>query len=525
MKSSYKAAITMFYKAPKISRITQPVLDSILSTRFGADIVLDGRSLEIMYAIQGELDIFEPIDDDDCRLIWLEIPRGTVEEWEEAYGGEDLSSEEDEQDFLDEFPRETQWVFLTICTYRGYTGLRISDRDYRYRVLCNENRSTDSVKQDMAWFLNPLLELIRQRIAEVVKDPEAHYHHIESCLPYRQRSGRIRSSDLNRILGRHLDVNNRDYCIGVMQELIRRRKIYECNGADRRELGVPEPFGEMTIRTFCRYYRIADTAFWRGSGRTCENPQGGCSGDDVDYYSRHGMHGNLDAYDLDSQADFVEFARDHYGELGLSRMNVCASDSYVKGKWLITFNFSYSASLETALRIAVALYETGEPLIFHGAENVLHALQETGWVRLSPFTYHDYIKAGDDEGVFELPYAEDCGREGEITRQQYDEVVRCAEWQPLTRLHIERVIPLESPLYDSIRNQVREPLTVSRVRNMIQERYDVCFTVAQDEMTGRYYPMSLYYKDRHIDVPRDFYVTYNEAMAAMILLFNNEIRL
>lgn len=512
----------MFLTQPKITRITQPILDRVMTHSLGDDIVLDGRSLQLMYDIQHELSIFEPIEDDEARLFWLEIPRGTALEWKLAHDEHEEPTEEEELSLREEFTHETEWIFLTTSTYRDFTHLRISDRDHKYRIFCNEDRSSESVKWDMEWFLQPLLELVKERVKEIARDPEAYHMHLEDHLPHRQRSGKIRSRELNRILNRHLEVENRDYCIQVMKELIRGQEVYEQHESDWQKHNVPAPFDQMTIRTFCHYYRIADALFFKDSDYAKRhNTQ---SENDVEYYSNHGLHDKLDQYDVDSPADYHKFAKDHYGELGLSRMNVGATDFYVKGKWIVTFGFSYSAYLLEGLKIALALYETGAPVIFYDAENVLHALEESGWVRLSPFTFHDYIKGGDDEGVYSLPFPEECDMDEEITSQQYDEIIRLAHWEPLDRLQLDHTIPLDNPLYDAIREEVSEPQTISTIRHLIEKKYSLYLQIAQDDETKQYYPMPLRFEEKYIKHhKKHFFPTFNEAMAAQILLFNKEI--
>lgn len=121
--------------------------------------------------------------------------------------------------------------------------------------------------------------------------------------------------------------------------------------------------------------------------------------DGVAYYNSYALHRKLDDCDLDSVEAYEKFAKDHYGELGFSRMNVGATKYYAGGKWIITFGISYSAYVDVGLKIAMALYETGAPVVFHDAGNLLHILEESGKVRLTPFTFHDYLEGGDDEGV------------------------------------------------------------------------------------------------------------------------------
>ena len=508
--------------------ITLPILDGILHRDFSDDIQLDKESFALLLEIQQELSIFEPMDDDEARTIWLEIPRGTATQWksfEDANCGV-MANEEDSlesyQEVLEaEFPYEKEWFFLVTSTYRENTFLKISDRVHRYVILTNRCIHEPGHPQDMAWFLRPLLRMVKERVATITKDPNIYNSHIEENLPYRQRDGIIKSKDINRIIPeQRFKVKNRKHCIQVMKELLRREQVYESvkqgTSPDWEALGVPAPFDTMTIRTFCHYYRIADTAY-RSKSRKRRPSKVTEPKNDVEYYG-HGIHSISEEYNLDSEEDFLRFATDHYGELGLSRMNVGGTQHYAGGKWLVTFGISYSAHDAAGLRIALALYETGAPFIFYDAENLLHILEETGTVRLSPFTFHDYLKAGDDEGVFALPFVEDCGKEWEITRTQYDEIVRLAEWEPVAQLKLNHPIPLEDPVYHLIREEVDSPLTLSEIRQRIEKKYDTYLSAYEDsDGSGYYY---VFHDKRHKQAPKESkerFPTYNEALRALIL--------
>ena len=52
---------------------------------------------------------------------------------------------------------------------------------------------------------------------------------------------------------------------------------------------------------------------------------------DVAYYNRMKFAKIDEQYDIDSPDDFIWFAKDHYGELGLSRLNIFASDTERSG--------------------------------------------------------------------------------------------------------------------------------------------------------------------------------------------------
>ena len=523
-----KKTITMSF------RITQPIFHKVLHSGFHDEVYVDGESRELMLEIKKALSVFEPIDDDEARKIWLEIPRGTAEEWRTFNGNhwgydglEDLSAYQEALD--EEYPYGKEWFFLSTSTYKENTFLKISDVCHLYVIFSNRNLKRHQYADDMTWFLKPLLELVRQRVESIASDPEAYHQYIEANLPYRQRSGKIRSKDLNRIIPeRKLQVENRGHCIQVMRELVRRKRAYESvnskESVDWNELGVPAPFDSMSIRRFCKYYRIADTIFW--SGINYERATKAVSiKDDVEYYTSHGLRHNLNEYDLDSEEDFDSFAKDHYGELGLSRMNVGASQYYAGGKWLVTFGISYSASVSYGLKIAMALYETGAPFIFHDAETLLHVLEESGTVRISPFTYHDYLSSGDDEGVFSLPHVEDCGEEDEITREQYDEIVRLAKWVPEVKLKLDHNIPLDDAVYDMVRDEVAVPVTLSEIRARIEAKYDTYLAV--ERVTGnRGYRYINALRNRSLSVSEksQVYPTFNEALRALILEINSTIR-
>lgn len=517
-------------------RIIQPIIHKVLHGRHFDETHLDEKSFELLLKIQKILSVFEPVDDDEARRIWLEIPRGTAQEWkafeDEMYGYSDDENDELQsyQKNLDEYyPRETEWFFLVTSTYGQNTFLKISDRCSEYVIMSNRDLDRKGYACDMTWFLKPLLELVKTRVSEIVKSPDNYYQHIEAALPYRQRSGKIRSRDLNSIVNdKKIDVEDREKAINIMKELIRRKQVYE-DAHDKIDLpsdywvrnNVPAPFETMTIRLFCKYFRIADTLFWSDKESVSYKERIEIQ-DDVEYYKHSAIHKKLDDYDLDNVEDYKKFAKDHYGELGFSRMNVGSSDYYVDGKWLLTFGISYSAYVDVGLMIAMALFESGAPFIYYDAETTLHVLEETGWIRLEPHTFHDYLQGGDDEGVFPLPYVEFCDGEHEISREQYDQIVDKAVWEHDVKLVLDRVIPLENGIYDLVRDEIERPMTVSQVRHLIEQKYKTYLSVERADGEDGYYYLPPHRKGEFVPEGKDrkFYATFNGAMSALILKFN-----
>ena len=154
----------------------------------------------------------------------------------------------------------------------------------------------------------------------------------------------------------------------------------------------------------------------------------------------------------------------------------------------------------------------------YDAENLLHILEETGTVRISPFTFHDYLKGGDDEGIIDLPHIQDCDKPGELTRAQYDEIVSLAKWEPDVKLKLDHSFPLEDPVYDLIREEADAPMTLSEIRHRIEKKFDTSLSVYEEDRDSGYYYIS-YESDNRLSSHKSeqYYPTFNEAMKALIL--------
>ena len=159
---------------------------------------------------------------------------------------------------------------------------------------------------------------------------------------------------------------------------------------------------------------------------------------DVVYYKRKKFVDVMEMYDIDSPEDFMRFATDHYGELGLSRLNIFASNDRQHG-WKIVVSNSYSANAGLAIEVATALYKAGAPLLIFDAEKLLRILREEDYVRLVPDSYHNYMGYQEEGAVYELPWEYECSDDSNsvLTKEQYQVIVSNAEWQPEERISLK----------------------------------------------------------------------------------------
>lgn len=143
-------------------------------------------------------------------------------------------------------------------------------------------------------------------------------------------------------------------------------------------------------------------------------------------------------YDIDSLDDFRRFATDHYGELGLSSLNILASYDR-QYRWKIVVSNSYSANVELAIEVATALYKAGVPLMIYDAEKFLKILKEEDYVRLVPESFHNYMGYQEEGCVYELPWKYECSEDDDLplTKEQYHAIVSIAEWLPEERISLK----------------------------------------------------------------------------------------
>lgn len=263
----------------------------------------------------------------------------------------------------------------------------------------------------------------------VVANPDGFNDYVTHILPYQQRTGRIAQKEFNRIVpNSKIEVEDKETAIKALEDSVHGRSV--------------PPLETMTIRRYCSYYRIANEAYEayyrnRGaSGRVYEDPQDVPEElRDVAYYKRMKFVDVEALYDIDSPKDFIRFATEHYGELGLSRLNIFASNKRQQG-WMIVVSNSYSANVGLAIEVATALYKAGAPLLIYDAKKLLRILREEDWVRLIPDSFHNYMGYQEEGIVYELPWEYECSDDGDspLTKEQYHAIVSLTEWQTEERV-------------------------------------------------------------------------------------------
>ena len=328
---------------------------------------------------------------------------------------------------------KTRWFHVASSRYGDSRSIRVTDRKHTRFIITNRPKCTDAEPDD-TWCrenLTRLFDYLQRMIDVIVANPDGFNDYVAHNLPYQQRIGRIAQREFNRIVPNFkINVEDRDTAIKALEDSVHGRSV---------------PLLEtMTIRKYCTYFRIANEVY------EAYHRKRGCKGRiytdqqdvpeellDVVYYKRKKFVDVTEMYDIDSPDDFMRFATDHYGELGLSRLNIFASHDRQQG-WKIVVSNSYSANAGLAIEVATALYKAGAPLLIYDAEKFLRILLEEDYVRLVPDSYHNYMGYQEEGFVYDLPWEYECSYDTNsvLTKEQYQAIVSIAEWLPEERIRL-----------------------------------------------------------------------------------------
>lgn len=503
---------------------------------------VSGRSRELLLEIRELLNVFAPAGDDYRHSLWIEVPRGKPSDWasfrDMKCWDEDIKTRADYlKEWKANYPMGSQWYHISVSRYKGHTYLHMVENDHWWCQI-HDDDDKHAWKEDMEWLLEPLAEFLRENVPKIAADVEAYNRYVDEHLPKRQRTGRISRKDLNRIVPwQRRRPRNLKRVIKMLKECIANEAVYR-----GMEPALPasyrEPLPHMSIRIYAKYFRVAYMAYqehfrhlMRRSRREREDYAEflaeASALSDIEFYRRHqlGRHGEItDETDFDSEDAFKGMAFDHYGELGLSRNDVHAVDYYTPGKWLISFRVSYSAWVDAGCEIALALYEAGAPLLLLNAQKMLDILEAKDYVKLTPHTFHDYLNHHDEGSVFDLPYECYLGNGDEITREQYDEIVSLATWSPEGQLELDEPIPLEDSVYDPIRDEVSEPMTVCKILDRLEAKYGIGVGIGHYSDHQHIYLYGWKKGDEKIQIKDTEFMSANEAMLAVLRMFAKEIK-
>ena len=348
--------------------------DNLLGT------AVTGKDKNYLRDIKNLLDVFAVNGEDNRRGLWIEFP------WDQK---EDYAN---------------RWIFISVSCYNGHIYLSISDNDFISFVVHDDSSNPGRKRKSRKVLLGALKEYLEEKIPEIAADVDAYNKYVDDNLPYHQRTGRIPRKELVRIVPwKRLTLKDPQKTIQVLEACINKERA---------------PFnGIITNDLYSKYYNIAKHTY---------NESYGCPF--IDDFTMFGPPTDKNKLDDESPDEYLQDFQ--YGELGWSGMTLYLTDGDLPAESYFELNIGSDSNIAVGLEVAISLYDSGCPLIINDAERLLDIVEEKGEIILTSNKDLDCMAGQNNGSIFELPNEYEIGKPYEITREQYNEIVSLARWEP-----------------------------------------------------------------------------------------------
>ncbi len=396
---------------------------------------------------------------DEAKGIWITVPRGEIEDWndfEEAKADGDVETREEfEELWRDYYPLETEWYFISVRENKPdsrlqFRGLSVTDR-HRHHLIINANLN-DGTRTETWYREEPAIELCKlilpavEHSMQMLRDG-TYNPFVAENLPYPFRTGVVRRS----VIYAHEQDYQKRVLDGLEPEEIERFKELITSGAnDELTIGRLERFTANDFFRACElgykacgydtkgllpselYLRYADGRdegltgtghglnegpgidfddpeaweHWyfdrgRGGGHPWEVVPGG-NNTHVDLYVRH------DRNSLDWKVRAGELTQEE-------------ADQRPRGYY---FHITGKHRPMESIRFYLAIHDAGLPVIIDDADEIIARFDATDYIGVVPH----YVIPKYCEGMFPAKY----GRVIDFTHvfEDEDEWFEQIEWIP-----------------------------------------------------------------------------------------------
>ncbi len=409
--------------APKIDEVAEYLDRGQITPDEG----VKNKLMEIYHAL-------EPVKitgDDDNRMIWIEMPRGTIDDFGtfEEYRDEEWveTQEEFHQLWLDYFPKETKWYSFGTAKYQHqrffYFGSKLvftldEKEDYA--------KTNNYMPPDLMPFLDWLLGAVKKVIIDLGKDTAAYNRYIEKNLSYDKRTGRIVRMDFWELAGK--DARRLDKQLG--KAIIDKFSDYlDKSQKDTYKITLPG----MTANDFYGYCNIcydANKYFEKENKNLTPKEK---------YLKMADMR---DAGLRDIDADSEEaFSKWYHGDerMGAHPWEICRGGNSThislfvsdrEGGWQLYLAGSSEVRVEETVRMAVALFENNIPFELRDAEEILEMITGRDFIGIvpdwvTPRYCHSFFP--DEDRIIDFM---------NLYREYEDAVINAAFWYPEEKIEL-----------------------------------------------------------------------------------------
>jgi hypothetical protein len=410
-----------------------PEIDNILERfSFSSDLI-DRKIADQLKEIYHSMSCIKPGADDEVRKIWLEIPRGKIENFGEfkEYVNEGIveTYEEFESLWKEYYPEKTKWYSFATARYKDELFFYFNSK------LIFSIKANEKYKENISNTLTEIYEslhwlelLIEKETKKLKKDPEAYNDYIAKQLSWKKRFGRIKRKDFWNILGDNetrLDVQLGKEKIEKLNELTLELKI------PGKNFFIPQ----MTANDFFRYCEICyDANDYFKKADLALSPK--------EKYLRmaDGRDAGLRNLEGDSEQAFYDWY--HSGErLGAHPWEICRGGnsthislfvSDLDQKWRLVLAGSSDARVVETVIMAIALYEHNIPFILQQPEEILQMVTGNDYIGIVP----DFILPRYCHSFF--PEEDKIIDFMNLGHEQTEDIIQNSYWYPLEKIECDR---------------------------------------------------------------------------------------
>lgn len=463
--------------------------DSLMGT------VIDDASLEVMLRIEKIMSRLDVMGDDDRRQLWIELkaPRKCDREEDADENG-------------------NYWYLLITGCYQQMHYLILSNKSWRCIDLRSHEHGRGERKPDM-WHGNvskalKKLELyVEALVARICENPNEYNEYVAQNLPYDKREGRIRRKDLNRICPCYRTFEDPERVVEIIKDV----------------QALPmTTYDKMTLRTYMHIWRILYEAYCTKDSFPDRKERSFAGVSDAEVFKHNSKGREIEGLDLDSEEDYIKwesenssyhchdvaYARVHLQPIKKGKYSYDDESDIPDGKWYFTLAYSVYGYSQDVVNMLEALRDEGIGLRCYSSERLLKMAREADWVSISPLP-NKYTHDDELGNEISLPYVDK-----DTSVEQVRQVIEAIQWEPLEKVGLDKLIPLEDEVYDFMREEATEPLTMSDIRKKYEETHNVYLSVHYESSKRGYFYSKRSAKGHY---KHHYFPTFNEAMRALII--------
>lgn len=359
-----------------------PYFDHLIHVAQSDTRVTDAACIQKLLLIINEISILKVQGEDELRRIWLEVPRGNIEDYGqyEAFLEDEVVGSYDE--FLEmweyTYPEITKWYDFTVTTYRNELYFFVdSTLTFQFKVSDERPEQVYYSGELIDW----LVELVQETMSRIKVDVVKYNEHINKHLSYDRRFGKILRKDYWSVFPEE----------GLtFQKQLSKEDVLILESIVKQSAGdeMDQVINVMTAGNFFEYCKMGYVAndYVKAENNTLSA---------VELYKQFadGRDEGLTALKLGSEADFLDWYRHkrgggHPSEIcrGGNSTHISLFVQLTEKGWLLVLDGSSCSRVVETVKMAISLYKNQVPFILNKASEIERMIKGIDYIGIVPKT-------------------------------------------------------------------------------------------------------------------------------------------